>query len=292
MTKLRERMIGDLKLRNFSDSTITSYTRVVADFARFFHRSPDQLGSEEIRQYLLHAIEEKKISWATYQGYRAALKFFYTRTLKQPWFEHEIPKPKVRRKIPEILSPEEIEKLLNCTMNLKHRAMLAVLYGAGVRRAEVRSLKISDIDSKRMVIHIRAGKGQLPRQIPLSPKLLELLRVYWRWRKPTDWLFHSARYPDRRIDYSGIFGIVEDAARRAGLKRRVTPHLLRHSYASHMLEAGTDLRTIQLLLGHGDLQTTARYLHVSYRTLRATGSPLDKIQVIAIVESDGDGRRR
>jgi integrase/recombinase XerD len=292
MTKLRERMIGDLKLRNFSDSTITSYTRVVADFARFFHRSPDQLGAEEIRQYLLHAIEKKKISWATYQGYRAALKFFYTRTLKQPWFEHEIPKPKVRRKIPEILSPEEIEELLNCTMNLKHRAMLAVLYGAGLRRAEVRSLKISDIDSKRMVIHIRAGKGQLPRQIPLSPKLLELLRVYWRWRKPTDWLFPSARYPDRRIDCSGIFGIVEDATRRAGLKRRVTPHLLRHSYASHMLEAGTDLRTIQLLLGHGDLQTTARYLHVSDRTLRATGSPLDKIQVIDITASDGDGRRR
>jgi site-specific recombinase XerD len=292
MTKLRERMIGDLKLRNFSDSTITSYTRVVANFARFFHRSPDQLGPEEIRQYLLYVIEEKKISWATYQGYRAALKFFYTKTLKQPWFEHEVPKPKVRRKIPEILSPEEIEKLLNCTMNLKHRAMLAVLYGAGLRRAEVRSLKISDIDSKRMVIHIRSGKGQLPRQVPLSPNLLELLRVYWRWRKPTDWLFPSARYPDRRIDYSGIFGIVEDATKRAGLKRRVTPHLLRHSYASHMVDAGTDLRTNQPLLGHGDLQTTARYLHVSDRTLRATGSPLDRIQVIEISKSDGDGRRR
>src|SRR6202035_4122798 len=136
------------------------------------------------------------------------------------------------------------------TMNLKHRAVLAVLYGAGLRRAEVRSLKISDIDSKRMVIHVREGKGQLPRQIPLSPKLLELLRVYWRWRKPTAWLFPSGRYRDRGLDYSGIFGIVEGAAKRAGLKRRVTPPLLRHSYASHMLEAGTDLRTIQLLLGH------------------------------------------
>jgi len=241
MTKLRERMIGDLKLRNFSESTITSYTRVVGDFARYFHRSPDQLGPEEIRRYLLHAIEEKKIAWATYQGYRAALKFFYTKTLKQPWFEHEIPKPKVRRKIPEILSPEEIEKLLNCTMNLKHRAMLAVLYGAGLRRAETRSLKVNDIDSKRMVIHIREGKGQLPRQIPLSPKLLELLRVYWRWRKPTDWLFPSARYPDRRIDYSGIFGVVEDAAKRAGLKRRVTPHLLRHYAGFRTIPGGASL---------------------------------------------------
>jgi integrase len=135
---------------------------VVADFAGFFHRSPDQLGPEEIRQYLLHAIKVKKISWATYQGYRAALKFFYTKTLKQPWFEQEIPKPKVRRKVPEILSPEEIEKLLNCTRNLKHRAVLAVLYGAGLRRAEVRSLKIGDINSKRMVIHIREGKGHPP----------------------------------------------------------------------------------------------------------------------------------
>jgi integrase/recombinase XerD len=186
MTKLRERMIGDLKLRNFSESTITSYTRVVADFARFFHRSPDQLGPEEIRTYLLYAIADKKISAATYQGYRAALKFFFTRTLKRPWFEQEVPKPKVRRKLPEILSPEEIEKLLNCTHNLKHRAMLATLYGAGLRRAELRTLKVSDVDSKRMVIHIRAGKGQLPRQIPLSPKLLEVLRVYWRWRTPNE----------------------------------------------------------------------------------------------------------
>jgi integrase/recombinase XerD len=156
----------------------------------------------------------------------------------------------------------------------------------------VRTLKVSDIDSKRMVIHIRAGKGQLPRQLPLSPKLLDLLRVYWRWRKPADWLFPSARYPERPLNSSGIFKVVEDAAQRADLKRHVNPHLLRHSYASHLLEAGTDLRTLQLLLGHGDLQTTARYLHVSDRTLRATGSPLDKIQVIDIAASDGDGRRR
>jgi integrase/recombinase XerD len=185
----------------------------------------------EIRKYRLYAIQDKKISAATYQGYRAALKFFFTKTLKQPWFEQEVPKPKVRRKLPEILSPEEIAKLLNSTMNLKHRAMLATLYGAGLRRAELRTLKVSDVDSKRMVIHIRAGKGQLPRQIPLSPKLLEVLRVYWRWRKPTDWLFPSARYPQRPIDVSGIFGIVEDAAKRAGLKRRVTPHLLRNASA-------------------------------------------------------------
>jgi site-specific recombinase XerD len=292
MTRLRERMIGDLKLRNFSAATIMSYTRIVAEFARFCGRSPDQLTAEETRRYLLHLIEDRKISWATYQVYRAALKFFYTKTLKQPWFEQEVPKPKVRRKIPAILSPAEIEKMLNGTRNLKHRALLATLYGAGLRNGEVRILKVGDIDSPRMVIHIRAGKGQLPRQVTLSPKLLELLRVYWHWRKPTDWLFPSAPFPDRPLAQSSIFTICAKAGRRAGVKKPVNPHLLRHSYASHLLEAGTDLRTIQLLLGHADLQTTARYLHVSDQTLRATVSPLDSLTVIQITESDGDGRRR
>jgi len=292
MTALRQRMIGDMKLRNFADTTIQTYTRVVEDFARFFHRSPDRLGPEHVRRYLLHAIEDKKLAWTTYQVYRAALKFFYTKTLKQPWFDLEVPKPKVRRKLPRVLSQEEIAAALNATTNLKHRAVLATLYGAGLRRAEVRTLKVSDVDSKRMVIHVREGKGQIPRDVTLSPKLLELLRVYWQWRKPKNWLFPSARYPDRPIDLSGIFGICEDAAKRVGLGKRLAPHVLRHSYATHMLEAGTDLRVIQLLLGHADLETTARYLHVSKRTLAATASPLDSLEVIAITESDGDGRRR
>jgi integrase/recombinase XerD len=292
MTKLRERMIGDMKLRNFAETTIATYVRVVADFATFFHCSPDKLGPEEVRKYLLHAIQEKKLAWPTYQVHRAALKFLFNKTLRRPWFDLEIAKPKVRRKLPRVLSQEEVEKLINVTTNLKHRALLATLYGAGLRRAEVRTLKVSDIDSARMVIQIREGKGQSPRQLPLSPKLLELLRVYWRWRKPTDWLFPSARYPKRPIDLSGIFGICEDAAKRAGLKKTVSPHVLRHSYATHLLESGTDLRVIQLLLGHADLETTARYLHVSNRTLSAAVSPLEKLQVIEITESDGDGRRR
>lgn len=152
--------------------------------------------------------------------------------------------------------------------------------------------KVSDSDSARMVIHVREGKGRVPRQLPLWPKLLELLRVYWRWRKPTDWLFPSARYPERPLDFSGIFSICEDASKRAGLKLTVAPHVLRHSYATHLLEAGTDLRVIQLLLGHADLETTARYLHVSNRALTGTVSPLENLKVIEIVESDGDGRRR
>jgi integrase/recombinase XerD len=292
MTKLRERMIGDMKLRSFADTTIQTYTRIVGDFACYFHRSPERLGPEDVRQYLLHAIEVKRLAWTTYQVYRAALKFIYTRTLKQRWFDLEVPKPKVRRKLPRVLSQEDIARVLNATTNLKHRAILATLYGAGLRRAEVRTLKVSDIDSKRMVIHIREGKGRVPRQVTLSPKLLELLSVYWRWRKPKDWLFPSARYPERPIDLSGIFGICEDAAKKVGLEKRLAPHVLRHSYATHLLEAGTDLRVIQLLLGHADLETTARYLHVSKKTLSATASPLDSLQVIEIAQSDGDGRRR
>lgn len=292
MTQLRERMIGDMKLRNFADTTIQTYTRIVQDFARYFHRAPDKLGPEQVRRYLLYTIEDKKLAWTTYQVYRAALKFIYTKTLKLPWFDLEIPKPKVRRKLPRVLSQEDIQRVLNGTLNLKHRAILATLYGAGLRRAEVRTLKVSDVDSKRMVIHVREGKGRVPREITLSPKLLELLRAYWQWRKPKDWLFPSARYPDRPIDLSGIFGICEDAAKRVGLEKRLAPHVLRHSYATHLLEAGTDLRVIQLLLGHADLETTARYLHVSKRTLASTVSPLDSLQVIEITHSDGDGRRR
>jgi integrase/recombinase XerD len=292
MTQLRQRMVGDMKLRNFAETTIHTYTRVVRDFAGFFHRAPDRLGPEQVRQYLLHSIDHKKLAWSTYQIHRAALKFIYTKTLKRPWFDLEIPKPKVRRKLPEVLCQEDIAKALNATMNLKHRAILATLYGAGLRRAEVRTLKVPDIDSQRMVIHVRQGKGQVPRDVTLSPKLLELLRVYWRWRKPKDWLFPSARYPERPMDLSGIYAVCEDAAKKAKLNKRLTPHILRHSYATHLLEAGTDLRVIQLLLGHADLETTARYLHVSKRTLSATASPLDSLQVIEITQSDGDGRRR
>jgi integrase/recombinase XerD len=292
MTVLRERMIGDLKLRNFSENTIHTYTRIVEDFAGFFHRSPDRLGPEEIRKYLLHAIDEKKLAWSTYQVHRAALKFIYTKTLKRPWSELEIPRPKIKRKLPQVLSSEEIEQVLNATMNLKHRAIIATLYGAGLRRAEVRTLKVADIDSQRMVIHVRDGKGHVPREVTLSPKLLELLRVYWRWRKPKDWLFPSACYPDRPVNLSAIYVLCGNAAERAGLKKTFNPHILRHSYATHLLEAGTDLRVIQLLLGHADLKTTARYLHVSKRTLSAVVSPLDNLQVIEVAKSDGDGRRR
>jgi site-specific recombinase XerD len=285
-------MIEELKIRNFSPTTISTYVRVVAEFARFFRKSPAQLGREEVRRFQLYLIDDRKIAWSTFQLKMAALKFLYTKTLKRSWFEYEIARPKVRRKLPRVLSSEEVARLLNATTNLKHRSLLGVLYGAGLRRAEARMLQVSDIDSQRMVIHVREGKGRIPRQVTLSPKLLELLRAYWRWRQPKDWLFPSAAKPDCPLDPSGIHTICEKAGRRAGLKRRVNPHLLRHCFATHLLDAGTDLRTIQLLMGHADIQTTARYLHISDRVLRTTISPLDRLNIIDVLESDGDGRRR
>jgi len=191
-------MQEDLRLRNYSPRTIHSYTRIVAEFASYFRKSPDQLGPEHIRAWLLYLLDERKLAWGTLQCARSALKFLYTRTLKQTWFDQEIIKPKVRRKLPTVWSREEVCTLLDATTNTKHRALLAVYYSAGLRCQEALDLKVTDIDSKRMVIHVREGKGKVPRQVMLSPKLLELLRVYWKWRKPKDWLFPGER-PDHPL---------------------------------------------------------------------------------------------
>jgi integrase/recombinase XerD len=197
MRQLRQRMQEDLRLRNFSERRIRHYTHTVAEFARYFHKSPEQLGSEHVRTFLLYLLNERKLAWGTIQGARSALKFLYMRTLKQTWFDQEIIKPKVRRKLPTVWSREEVCALLDAPMNTKHRALLALYYSAGLRCQEALDLKVTDIDSKRMIISIREGKDKFPRQVMLSPKLLELLRLYWRWRKPTDWLFpgEEARQP-------------------------------------------------------------------------------------------------
>jgi integrase/recombinase XerD len=292
MTKLRQQMIGELQLRNYSENTIHSYVHVVERFARYFHKSPRLLGCNEVKQFLLHLKNGKKVTWSTLQNNRAALRFLYVKTLKQKWFEEEVPPPKRRPHLPTVLSAEEITRMLDLTTNLKHWTIMAVFYGTGVRANELRLLKVNDIDSERMVLHIREGKGQVPRDIGLSQRLLERLRIYWRWRRPKDWLFPSKQRPGQPMDEKTVRVVCRSAARRASIRKRVSPHVFRHSYATHMLEAGADLRTIQVLLGHRNIQTTARYLRVSAQRIHAAPCPFDALPVKPIWTSEDNVRQR
>lgn len=275
-------MLEELQRRNYAQSTIDCYIHTVEHFSRYFHRSPDQLGPEHIRQYQAALFKKWKLAPNTVNRRLAALRFFYIQTLKRGWSVAETPYPKKVLKLPMILSQEEVAHLINAALTPFHRIVLMTLYATGVRRAELARLKISDIDSQRMIIHIHGGKGRQDRDVMLSPKLLEALRQYWRAlkRKPSEWLFpggcsHTANRP---ITPKAVYYACCHAARRAGLQEKnIHPHTLRHCFATHLLEAGADLRTIQLLLGHHDLEETTIYLHLSKRHLSATASPLDSL---------------
>lgn len=277
MTPLRQRMIEDMQIRNFSPRTVKCYAGQVARFAKHFGTSPERLGPEHVRQYQLYLVQVKKASWSSFNQTVCALKFLYKYTLPQDWNVVQIPFAKLPKKLPVVLDREEVQRLLACVHHPQHRLLISLLYAAGLRLSEALHLKAGDIDSRRMRIHIRCGKGAKARQAVLSARLLEPLRQYARhWQlKAEDWLFPSRRQRSRPVDGSTIQKAVAEAARRAGIAVHVTPHVLRHSYATHSLQAGVDLRTLQHLLGHANLRTTARYLHVTEEGLQRTPSPLD-----------------
>jgi integrase/recombinase XerD len=287
MIPLRQRMIDELRLRNYADNTVERYLDAVKSFARYFHKSPDRLGREQIREYLLHLVKDRNAAPNTVQIHRAALRFLYVKTLGRQWFDEQVPRTRRHPSLPTVLSVEEITRILDRTANLKHWAMIATFYATGLRANELRNLKVSDLDSRRMVIHVRIAKGGIPRDIGLSPVLLERLKVYWRQLRPKDWLFPSAMRPDQQLEPKSIRVAISTAARRAGIVKRVSPHVFRHSCATHLLEAGTDLRTIQVLLGHADIQTTALYLRVSTKRMQAVQSPLDALTLKPLSNNEG-----
>jgi integrase/recombinase XerD len=282
VTRLRKLMLDELQRRNYAQNTVRSYIKAVEDFARYFGKPPERLGPGHIREYQVHLFRDRKLTASTVQGRAAALRFLFVKTLRRPYLPDQIPFPKRARRLPTVLSPQEVALLIDSARNLMHRAILMTLYATGLRRAELCRLKVVDIDSDRMMIHVREGKGGRDRDVLLSPKLLETLREYWRWMKPNTWLFPGMINnwrADVPIDTKVVWEAVRQARTRAGIQKRVTPHTLRHSFATHMLEAGADLRTIQVLLGHAKLADTTVYLHLSRRHLQAVASPLESLDV-------------
>ena len=282
MTQLRKMMLEELQRRNYSQTTVNTYLKVVADFARYFRRPPDELGKEQIRAYQVYLLKERKLGVRTVGLHTAALRFFFCRTLKRAYPVEEVPYPRAPRRLPIILTREEAIRLIDCASNLFHRAMLITMYSTGMRRAELCRLKVEDIDSTRMLIHIRQGKGGKDRDVPLSPKVLETLREYWRWMKPKTYLFPgtiNGSRADKPITPKVLWEACREAAERAGITKAVRPHLLRHSFATHLVEGGADLPTVQALLGHTDLKPTSIYLHLSERHIKAAGTPLDNMEL-------------
>jgi integrase/recombinase XerD len=275
MTPLRRRMIEDMQVRNFSPLTQRSYVHHVSLFARHFGKSPERLGPEDIRSYQVYLTNEKKLAPNTILIAVAALRFLYSVTLHRDWaVEQILPAPKKPQTLPIVLSPEEVLQFLDCVESIKHRTILTICYGAGLRISEAVALKPTDIDSQRMVIRVEQGKGQRDRYVMLSPKLLELLRRWWRVARPKRWLF-PGNGGSRHIEVHTVQRACQQAHRRCRLVKPITPHSLRHAFAAHLLESGTDVRTIQLLLGHRSLATTARYLRIATTKVCSTTSPLE-----------------
>lgn len=276
-TPLRERMQSILRARNYSPRTIKTYIGAVARFARHFGRSPEQLTAEDITQYQIMVRDERHASWCLFNQTVCALKFLYREVLGRPDVVESIPFARREQRLPLVLSVEETVQLLSAVSIPRHRVLLTTIYSAGLRLREALSLRGCDIDSSRMVIRVRQGKGKKDRYVPLSPALLEILREHWRREHLHDLLFPAPKDPSRPLSGGTVERYVQKVARRAGLSKHVTPKTLRHSYATHLIEAGASPRVVQVLLGHSNVHTTETYMHVSPQTMAKSASPLERI---------------
>ncbi len=300
MTPLRQRMIEDMQLRFLSAGTQSAYLHYITGLARFYQTSPDHLSLEELREYQLYMINERQYSAESVNHFVAAAKFLYNVTLETPWPEDALPRCRVPHQLPVVLSPAEVSEFFQHVSTIRYRAALMTAYGAGLRVSDVVALHVGDIDSKRMLIRLRQSKGKKDRYAMLSARLLQVLRCWWRsWHpagrpqqtSPEDWLFPGWR-KGRHMNTESLQTACREAARAAGLHKRVTVHTLRHSFSTHLLENGTDLRIIQGLLGHTRIETTARYAQVGPQVVAATGSPLDNLDRNARQPKPGKGKRR
>jgi len=276
MTPLRQRFTEDMQLRGLAPTTQRSYTHYVADFAKFYDTSPEHLDLEAVRQYELYLLHEKKLSPESINTFVSAVQFFYQVTQELPWGKDSFPRIKRPQHVPVVLSPEEVERFFQNVPSLKYRAAMMTCYGAGLRVSEAVSLRVSDIDSPRMLLRVQQGKGQKDRYAMLSPRLLAVLRTWWRAARPDPWLFPSWR-TGHHLSAGALQHACRDAWRQSGLSKRVTLHTLRHSFATHLLENGADIRVIQVLLGHSRIDTTARYTTVTPQLIARTMSPLDRL---------------
>ncbi len=275
MGKLRDRMIEDLQLRDCARKTCKEYVRCAGAFVAYHRRPPQEMGELEVRQFLMYLVGTKKAGPATRKMYVAGIKFLYEVTLRRPEVVAAIPWPKVAHAVPEVLSGTEVTRLLDAIESIKHRAVIMTAYGTGLRISEVCNLQVEDIDSKRMTLRVRHGKGNQARYVPLPERVLFLLRRYWAFEQPKrPWLFAGAQ-TGCPLSPASVRYHLGAAAKTTGLTKRVTPHVLRHSFATHLLELGTDIRVIQMLLGHRSIRTTVRYTRVTSRVLAKTKSPVD-----------------
>lgn len=274
MGKFRDRMERDLEIRGYAPGTIHQYVCCMRQLVRYHRRPPDELTLEDIYDYQQHLTRDRKVAWSTFNGHVQAIRFFYRVTLPQAWDIKMVPYHKKARRLPHVLTVEEVHALFAATPNLKHRTILMTMYAAGLRVSEACNLQVEDIDSGRMVIRVRQGKGRRDRYVMLSARLLDALRAYWREMRPRRVLF-PGKDPSIPISDRTVRSACQRAGQLAGIRKRVNPHTLRHTFASHLLQAGTDLRAIQMLLGHGSLQTTSIYTHVAGDYLQTTRSPLD-----------------